>query len=315
MVRQDLPQRLYSWPIFRLHARQAWLLGGLLASWSWVTPGTGRPSWSPRRWPSRFTGDREIPRHVQGGDSVLMEQGEHDPSPHLLVAHPVALGFLDIPALEGLTGSPVRHSYRSPGEPWSRHADAVIVAPPPTTRSANAPSASATPTPSASSPKSSACPPSLSCPSSTPPSGLAARQSFKHAVAQLRTEGVHVRLGSGEFEPHPPGVGGQQLDTYPWQLVLDVAERWHRAVARRCRAGWGAGVLPNLAALGSRRLRCAPPHGAARAALWLEAPRARRARSGDQVPGSWGGSSPLWQCPASTGTRRGRCASPAATPD
>jgi hypothetical protein len=25
----------------------------------------------------------------------------------------------------------------------------------------------------------------------------------------------------------------------------------------------------------SRRLRCAPPHGALRAALWLEAPRAR----------------------------------------
>src|SRR6266487_1519898 len=33
--------------------------------------------------------------------------------------------------------------------------------------------------------------------------------------------------------------------------------------------------LPNRAVLKSRRLRCAPPHGAARAALWLEAPRAR----------------------------------------
>jgi hypothetical protein len=46
-----------------------------------------------------------------------------------LIATPAALDFLDIPALEARTGSPVRHSYRSPGEPRSRPADAVIVAP------------------------------------------------------------------------------------------------------------------------------------------------------------------------------------------
>ena len=46
-----------------------------------------------------------------------------------VVATPAALGFLDVPALEAQTGSPVRSQYRSPGEPRSRPADAIIVAP------------------------------------------------------------------------------------------------------------------------------------------------------------------------------------------
>ena len=63
------------------------------------------------------------------------------------------------------------------------------------------------------------------------------------------------------------------------------------------------------------RLRCAPPHGAARAALWLEAPRAR-ARSDVRANCICsGGSSRLPHFPASAGTRRERSAWPAATPD
>jgi hypothetical protein len=56
-------------------------------------------------------------------------------------------------------------------------------------------------------------------------SALAARHPCQRAVAQLRGEGVRVLLGPGEFEPHPPGTGGQQLDAFPWQLALDEAER------------------------------------------------------------------------------------------
>jgi hypothetical protein len=60
------------------------------------------------------------------------------------------------------------------------------------------------------------------------------------------------------------------------------------------------------------RLRCAPPHGAARAALWLEAPRAR-ARSDVRANCICsGGSSRLPHFPASAGTRRERSAWPAA---
>jgi phosphopantothenoylcysteine synthetase/decarboxylase len=56
-------------------------------------------------------------------------------------------------------------------------------------------------------------------------SALAARRPFQRSVGQLRDEGVRVLLGPGELEPHHPGTGGQQLDSFPWQLTLDEAER------------------------------------------------------------------------------------------
>ena len=131
-----------------------------------------------------------------------------------VVATPAALDFLDVPAIEALTGSPVRSQYRKPGEPRSRPADAIIVAPATyntinkwaqgisdtyalgilaettalgvpivgTTRSTSGPTASATPTPSVSSPRP---PPSASRSSSSrsstqpsppaPPSAAASR--------------------------------------------------------------------------------------------------------------------------------------------
>jgi phosphopantothenoylcysteine synthetase/decarboxylase len=46
-----------------------------------------------------------------------------------IIATPSALAFIDIPKLEAQTGRPVRSEYRSPGEPKSPPADAVIVAP------------------------------------------------------------------------------------------------------------------------------------------------------------------------------------------
>jgi phosphopantothenoylcysteine synthetase/decarboxylase len=46
-----------------------------------------------------------------------------------LIATPAALAFLDIVALEAIAGSAVRSAYRSPSEPRSEKADAVIVAP------------------------------------------------------------------------------------------------------------------------------------------------------------------------------------------
>ena len=56
-------------------------------------------------------------------------------------------------------------------------------------------------------------------------SALASRAPFQRAVHHLRDEGVRVLLGPGEFEPHPPGTGGQQIDVFPWQLARDEAER------------------------------------------------------------------------------------------
>jgi len=38
-----------------------------------------------------------------------------------------------------------------------------------------------------------------------------------------------VLLGPGEFEPHAPGTGGKDIETFPWQLALDEVERLARA--------------------------------------------------------------------------------------
>ena len=62
------------------------------------------------------------------GQLVVGLAQEHGWTVHV-VATPAALDFLDVPAIEALTGSPVRSQYRKPGEPRSRPADAIIVAP------------------------------------------------------------------------------------------------------------------------------------------------------------------------------------------
>jgi flavoprotein len=46
-----------------------------------------------------------------------------------IIATPSALPFIDVPKLEAQTGRTVRSEYRSPGEPKSAPADAIIVAP------------------------------------------------------------------------------------------------------------------------------------------------------------------------------------------
>jgi phosphopantothenoylcysteine synthetase/decarboxylase len=141
-----------------------------------------------------------------------------------VIATPAALAFLDTAALEALTGSAVRSAYRSPGEPRSPQADAVIVAP--ATYNTIAKCAQGISDTYALGILAEAV--SLSIPVVILPfvnSALASRHPFQRAVRQLGDEGVRVFLGPGEFEPHPPGTGAQQLDVFPWQLALDEAER------------------------------------------------------------------------------------------
>ena len=46
-----------------------------------------------------------------------------------VIATPAALEFIDVPDLQAQTGRPVRSRYRTPGQPRSPKADAIIVAP------------------------------------------------------------------------------------------------------------------------------------------------------------------------------------------
>jgi phosphopantothenoylcysteine synthetase/decarboxylase len=141
-----------------------------------------------------------------------------------VIATPAALDFIDTAALEAQTGSPVCSQYRKPGEPRSRQADAIIVAPA-TYNTINKWArgisdtyalgilAEAT---------------GLAVPIVVLPfvnSALAARAPFRRSVEELRREGVCILLGPGGVEPHEPHTGANLIDSHPWHLALDEAER------------------------------------------------------------------------------------------
>jgi hypothetical protein len=68
----------------------------------------------------------------------------------------------------------------------------------------------------------------LACPSWVLPfanTALASRAAFRRSVESVRAEGVTILLGPGGFQPHPPRTGEGLIDSYPWYLGLDEAER------------------------------------------------------------------------------------------
>jgi phosphopantothenoylcysteine synthetase/decarboxylase len=136
-----------------------------------------------------------------------------------IVATPAALAFIDVPKLETQTGRPVRSEYRSPSEPRSPRADAIIVAP----ATYNTINKWAHGTSDTYALGILAEAPGLGIPVVVLPfvnSALAGRAPFKDSVNALRSEGIRVLLGPGEFEPHPPGTGGERVSDFPWQLAI-----------------------------------------------------------------------------------------------
>jgi phosphopantothenoylcysteine synthetase/decarboxylase len=136
-----------------------------------------------------------------------------------IIATPSALAFIDVPKLEAQTGRPVRSEYRNPGEPRSPRADAIIVAPA-TYNTINKWANGISDTYALGI---LAEGPGLGIPVVALPfvnSALAGRPPFKESVDALRAEGVRILLGPGEFEPHPPGTGGDRISDFPWQLAM-----------------------------------------------------------------------------------------------
>jgi phosphopantothenoylcysteine synthetase/decarboxylase len=136
-----------------------------------------------------------------------------------IVATPSALAFIDVAKLETQTGRPVRSEYRSPSEPRSPRADAIIVAPA-TYNTINKWANGISDTYALGI---LAEAPGLGIPVVVLPfvnSALAGRAPFKDSVNALRNEGIRVLLGPGEFEPHPPGTGGERVSDFPWQLTI-----------------------------------------------------------------------------------------------
>ena len=147
-----------------------------------------------------------------------------------VIATPAALDFIDAAALEAQTGSPVRSQYRKPGEPRSRQADAIIVAPA-TYNTINKWALGISDTYALGVLAETTA---LDVPIVVLPfvnTALGSRAPFRRSVEALRAEGVRILLGPGGFQPHPPRTGGNLIDSYPWHLALDEAE--HLALTHR----------------------------------------------------------------------------------
>ena len=153
-----------------------------------------------------------------------------------VIATPAALEFFDPAAIEAQTGSPVRSQYRKPGEPRSQIADAIIVAPA-TYNTINkwAHGISDTYALGVLAETTGLAVPIVVLPFVN--SALASRAPFVRSVEALRAEGVRILLGPGGIQPHPPRTGGDLIDSYPWHLALDEAERMLTAVGPGAQAG------------------------------------------------------------------------------
>jgi len=136
-----------------------------------------------------------------------------------VIATPSAQAFIDVPALEAQTGRPVRSQYRSPGEPKTPPADAIIVAPA-TYNTINKWAKGISDTYALGM---LAEAPGLGIPVVVLPfvnSALAGRAPFEDSVQTLRREGVRILLGPAGFEPHPPGSGSDRIAGFPWHLAM-----------------------------------------------------------------------------------------------
>ena len=141
-----------------------------------------------------------------------------------VIATHAALEFFDQAAVEKQTGSPVKSRYSEPGAPRSQLPDVIVVAPA-TYNTINKWALGISDTYALGVLAEIT---GLDVPVVVLPfvnSALASRLPFRRSVASLRSEGVHVLLGPGGFEPHEPRTGSSIASVYPWHLALDEAGR------------------------------------------------------------------------------------------
>ena len=139
------------------------------------------------------------------------------------IASPAAVEyFLDIDAIEALTGHVVRTDHQRSGQPALPSADAVIVAPA-TYNTINKWAAGIADTYVLTQLAELT---GLHVPIVVLPfvnSALAANRVFHRSIDELRQSGVTVLYGHGGFMPHAPRTGGSVMDRYPWRAALEQA--------------------------------------------------------------------------------------------
>lgn len=144
-----------------------------------------------------------------------------------LIATPAAVDFIDVDALEAQTGHSIRSDYRQSDTGRARslpHADAIIVAP--ATYNTLNKWAQGISDNYALGLLAEAI--GLTIPVVALPfvnAALAAHPAFGRSISELRETGARIVHGPGELEPHPPGTGGERIDSFPWHLALAAVAR------------------------------------------------------------------------------------------
>lgn len=145
-----------------------------------------------------------------------------------VIATPSALGFIDVPVLEMQSSHGLRSNYRSSDATDQRaslpQAAAIVVAPA-TFNTINKLANGVSDTYALG--VLAECM-GIGIPIVVLPfvnSALASHFAFQRSIRDLRAAGVRVLFGPGEWQPHPPGTGGDRIDSFPWSLALGEAER------------------------------------------------------------------------------------------
>ncbi|MGW0503834.1 flavoprotein [Micromonospora sp. NPDC003241] len=144
-----------------------------------------------------------------------------------VTATPNGIDFIDVPAIEKLTGAAVRSSYQasSSGRRSLPAADSLVIAPA-TYNSINKIALGIADNYAMTSVAELI---GRQVPTVIVPfvnAALAARAPFYRAVDSLRDEGVRVLLGPQDcWEPHPPGTGNDLQRAFPWTTALNTAIR------------------------------------------------------------------------------------------
>lgn len=141
-----------------------------------------------------------------------------------VVTTPDGRKFVDVPALAGLTGHPVRSYYKNPGDPDVLPAPDAIVVAPATVNTVNKWAVGIADTLALGLVVESQGKglPIVVMPFTNAPMG--AHPAFREAIERLRSWNITVLFGDDVLPLRPPGAAGDLVDTFPWHLALDALD-------------------------------------------------------------------------------------------
>ena len=142
-----------------------------------------------------------------------------------VVATPDGLKFIDVPALSALSGHPVRHRYKYPGDQDVLPAAYAILVAPATVNTVNKWAAGIADTLALGLIVEGV---GIGMPIVAVPftnEAMARHPAFPRSVSLLREWGVTVLFGDGVLPAFDPGSGESLVDRFPWRLAVDAVKQ------------------------------------------------------------------------------------------